>query len=59
MAPVGAEYQRRMDEHAESTDEPHPERDDENVAGSERVVPADQTVDGVGDVESGGESLDP
>ena len=49
-----------MSEHPEDRDvEPRTEGDDADATDSGKVVPADQTAPGLGDVEIGGESLDP
>ncbi len=48
-----------MSEHHKADGEPEPQAEPENDRDQENVIPADQTAPGMGDVEIGGESLDP
>ena len=49
-----------MSEHPEDRDEDlQTEGDEPSASDADTVVPADQTAPGLGDVEIGGESLDP
>ena len=48
-----------MSEHPKAEDEPEPEAEREKERNPEKVITADHTAPGVGEVEIGGESLDP
>ena len=48
-----------MTEHPNADDMPEPQDGEDDERDPEKVIPADQTAPGMGEVEIGGESLDP
>ncbi len=59
MARLGAGYEGRMTEHPKSDDVPELQDREDDERDPEKVIPEDQTAPGMGEVEIGGESLDP